>query len=945
MSQPLDPERWRRLSSVLDAALDLPPEARSRYLDAACQGDESLRRQVEELLQAEAAAGGFLAAPAAERAAPLVVEMMGPLAEASSAEPPPAGRMVGAYRLLGPLGEGGMGTVHLAERADGQFEQQVAIKLLRHGLHSPEAQRRFLLERQILARLEHPAIARLLDGGVTEHGVPFFVMERVEGSPVTTHCRERQLGIADRLRLFLEICDAAQYAHRNLIVHRDLKPSNILVDSAGHVKLLDFGIAKLLADSDDTVPVEATRTLLQALTPEYAAPEQVRGDAITTATDVYSLGVLLYELLTGERPYRVPRGTNVELERAILEQEPARPSARDARLRGDLDWIVLKALQKEPERRYASPEALATDLRRHLAGLPVSARADTLAYRARKFVRRHRLGVVAAGLLLLSLVGGLVGTSWQARRAQREARKAEAVKEFMKSLFAASDPAEAQGKERTARQLLDDGAKRIETELADQPEVQSEVARMIAATYHGLGEYDRALPLLQADLERRRRLDGPRSIAAAETVTQLADLHYDQGHIAEAGPLYEQALAIRREHGERSPEVAELLWDLGGIKRNSDDLAGAEQVDTQALQLYIETKGADSKEATWVRESLAIIYAQAGRAGEAVALEQPVAAWRETHDGPDHPTTLIARYNLTTFLLRVGRLAEAAPIIEDVVERQRRVLGPRHDRLAGSLRTLARIRDAAGQSEEALPPIAEAIGIHREKFGPGHLQVAIDLLNQATIESHTARLAEAERDVRQALALEKKASGTAATDLAAAHWLTGLVLAEVGRLAEADEELSQAVAAFRAQQPSQALALAWALDTLCDVALRLGQPPRAAALGEEAMAILGRSDSKDHPATALARAHAGAALWANGQPGEGENLLREGVTQLQRQFPAGHRDLATAQSLLGAALAGSGRTTEAQPLLQEALRWRQAHLGPADPRTAAVRRLLAPPIR
>src|SRR5262249_21618475 len=246
MSQALDPERWRRVSSVLDAALDLPPEARSGYLDDACAGDAALRRQVEELLAAEAAAGGFLAAPAAERAAPLVAAMLEPLAEP---EAPPAGRRVGPYRLLGALGEGGMGTVHLAERADGQFEQQVAIKLLRHGLHSPEAQRRFLQERQILARLEHPAIARLLDRGVTATGVPFFVMERIEGSPVTVHCRERQLGLEAQLRLFLEICDAAQYAHRNLVVHRDLKPSNILVDASGHVKLLDFGIAKLLAES------------------------------------------------------------------------------------------------------------------------------------------------------------------------------------------------------------------------------------------------------------------------------------------------------------------------------------------------------------------------------------------------------------------------------------------------------------------------------------------------------------------------------------------------------------------------------------------------------------------------------------------------------------------------------------------------------------------------
>jgi serine/threonine-protein kinase len=451
-----------------------------------------------------------------------------------------------------------MGTVYLAERVDGQFEQQVAIKLLKQGLPGEDARRRFLQERQILARLEHPGIARLLDGGVTAEGTPFFVMEHVEGRPVTAYCNEQNFGIEQRLRVFLEICDAVQYAHRNLVVHRDLKPSNILVDAAGRVKLLDFGIAKLLAEGDDGAPAEATRSVLRAMTPEYAAPEQVRGDPVTTATDVYVLGVLLYELLAGQRPYRVGRGPISELERAILEEEPLRPSARTTggaglpgigprelqrRLRGDLDGIVLKALEKEPERRYPSAEALATDIRRHLQGLPVSAHGDRLAYRTWKFARRHRLSMAAAGLGFLSLIGGLIGTTWQAQRAAREARKAEVVKDFLKSLFSASDPKEAQGKERTARQLLEDGARRIETELKDQPEVQSEVARLIAAVYRELGEYDRAAPLLSADLERHRKLDGPRSLAVAESLTQLADVIFrlDDGQVRESSLPVESA--------------------------------------------------------------------------------------------------------------------------------------------------------------------------------------------------------------------------------------------------------------------------------------------------------------------------------------------------------------------------------------------------------------------
>jgi serine/threonine-protein kinase len=942
--RPLDRERWQRVSALLDGALERAAEARPVYLAGACGGDLELRREVEELLAAEAAADSFLSISAAERAAPLVAALEDDPAEA---EANAHGRVLGAYRLLGELGEGGMGTVYLAERADGQFEQQVALKLLKHGFAGETSQRRFLQERQILARLQHPAIARLLDGGVTPEGVPFFVMERVVGRPVTEFCRERQLGKAQILAIFLEICDAAQYAHRNLVVHRDLKPSNILVDDAGHVKLLDFGIAKLLAEDQAPSAAGSTRTLVRAFTPEYAAPEQLLGEPVTTATDVFSLGVLLYELLTGERPHRTTRSGGALLEQAVLEQEPARPSSRASRerareLRGDLDWIALKALQKEPERRYASAEALAADIRRHQQGLPVTARRDTLRYRASKFVRRHRLAAAAGAVVLLSLLAGLVGTTWQARRAAREARKAEAVKDFMKSLFAASDPSQAQGRERTARELLEDGARRIETELASQPEVQSEVARLIAATYQQLGEYDRALPLLRADLERRRRLDGPRSVPAAESLTALADVVYDEGRHADAGPLYEEALAIRRSRGGgRTPEVAELLWDLGGVRRNAEDLKGAEALDEEALSIYAATKGPDSKEATWVRESLAIVYAQAGRPLDAANTQAPVAAWRAAHDGLDHPQTLNARYNLATYLLRLGRIAEAKEIIEDVVARQRRVLGPRHDRLAAGLRVLARARHDGGDAEAALPLIAEALAIHRERFGPHHLQVTVDLAWQATIESHTGRLAEAERDARLALLGAASDKGMVAGDLAQLRLQVGSVFAEAGRDAEARAELTQAVEVFRARQPAEALSLGYGLDALGDIARRTGHCERGAAIGEEAIAMLDASDLEDHPAAAYARVRAGAALWACARAAAGEPLMRAGLESLERRYPGGSFQLAGARFLLGDALARSGRADEAGPLLADALAWRQSHFGPDDPRTLAARRAFA----
>lgn len=943
------------MSAILDAALEIPAEARAAHLDQACAGDLELRKQVDELLAADAAAGSFLAESALEQAAPLVAE----IAEELDAPPPPHGRgsSVGAYRLLGPLGEGGMGLVYLAERKDGQFEHQVAVKVLRQGLQGEEAGRRFLQERRILARLQHPGIARLLDGGVTPDGSPFFVMERVEGRPVTAYCDERRLGIDARLRVFLEICEAVQYAHRRLVVHRDLKPSNILLDEAGRVKLLDFGIAKVLADGSEEAAAESTRTALRAMTPEYAAPEQVRGDPVTTATDVYALGVLLHELLTGQRPYRDVRGVTSELERAILEQEPTRPSARTGGaglpgigvaelrrlLRGDLDGIVLRALEKEPERRYPSAEALAADVRRHLEGLPVLARGDRAAYRARKFVRRHRVGAGAGLLVLVSLISGLAATAWQARRAQREARKAEAVKDFLKSLFAASDPAEAQGKERTARQLLEDGARRIETELKGQPEVQSEVARLVAGVYRELGEYDHAAPLLRADLERHRTLEGPRSVAAAETLTRLADVLYEQSRFDEAGALYEEALAIQRQRrGERSPEVAELLWDVAGVKRNRGDLSDAETLQRRALAIYLSTRGEDSSEVAAVRESLAITFADGDRYHEAAELQEPVVGWRERHYGPDHPNTLVARYNLAIYFLALGRSADAAQIAKDVSERQRRVIGSRHARLAATLRLLARAQDGTGHAEDALGPIGEALALHRESPGPARLEVALDLAWQGLLEARTGHRAEAERDGRDTLALLEAQPSMGPIQQANTRAVAGSVLAEVGRLEDADRELSSAIAAFRSARRS-GIWFGRALDTLADVARQRGDLTRAAPLGQEALAVLDRSGGPDHPATGLARVHVGTALYAAGETGPGERLFRTGLGSLERAYAAGHADLAAAWFLAGETLARSGRVTEAQRLLQPALEWRRVHFGATDPRTVAVRRVLDSP--
>lgn len=424
----MDAARWQQIKALLGAALDLPRADRAGFLDRECAGDTSLRAEVESLLAANDAADGFL------ETSP-VVPVSGFL---EAAEPPSRiGLRVGAYAIVEEIARGGMGEVYRAVRADDQFRKQVAVKLLRPGLDAAFVLDRFRAERQILASLDHPNIARLIDGGVTGDGLPYFVMELIEGEPIDAYCETHRLSIAARIELFRAVCEAVHYAHQRLVVHRDIKPSNILVAADGTPKLLDFGIARLVDEGESAPTAPRTLTEFRALTPEYASPEQIRGEPVTTASDVYSLGVLLYRLIAGRSPYRADASRPLDLAREILEQDPPRPSAAvgadgtgEARrlqrqLRGDLDTIVLHALRKDPARRYGSAERLAEDLRRHLAGLPVEARPDTWTYRAAKFLRRHAVAVAATVLVFASLVGGIVLALHSAEVARHERDRAQ----------------------------------------------------------------------------------------------------------------------------------------------------------------------------------------------------------------------------------------------------------------------------------------------------------------------------------------------------------------------------------------------------------------------------------------------------------------------------------------------------------------------------------------
>ena len=903
----IPPERWARMEELLDGALDRPAAERIAWLAQECADDLALRGAVERLLAA-GAAPTRLPHPPADLVAPLLQEL--------AAEAPDR---VGPWRLLRELGHGGMGAVYLAKRDDDQFQKQAAVKLLHRGLAGDELTRRFRHERQILATLEHPHIARLLDGGIAD-GVPYIVMEYVDGLPLDEFCERHRLPVAERLVLFGDVCAAVQYAHQSLVVHRDLKPSNILVTADRQVKLLDFGIAKLLADEGHHVADAETRTGLRLMTPEYAAPEQVRGGRVTTATDVYALGVVLYELLAGRRPYDLRGRTPSEIERVICETEPVRPSTAAGaatggdtqslrrRLRGDLDTIVLKALRKEPGRRYPSAAALLEDLRRYRDGLPVLARPDSFTYRARKFAGRHRVGVAVTALALagaLAAAGRERALRAQAEseraKAEAESAKARAVQEFLVGVFGASDPytgsAEA-SRELTAQRLLDRGRARVDSALGSEPEVQAEMRTVLGRVYANLGLYADAAPLLERALERRRALLGERHEAVAATATELGDVYLRQARYAEAESLLGAALATRRAlHGAESEPAARSL------------------------------------------DRLATVYQEQSRYGDAEPLFREALAIRRSRLGPDHADVAESLANLSLILWWLGRYEEADSLVERAVGIRRDRLGPRHALVAESMHNLAQVRQSRGRMEEAESLFRESLAMKREAFGSAHPRVTVHLNNYGRLLRDMGRYDEAEPLLQEALALDRRLFGEEHPYVAASLTNVALVQGDRGQLEQADTLFRQVLAMYRRLVGEKHLRVAFTLNNLATVRHRMGDLAGAERLFRESLAQYHELFGPEHRYTASVSASLAEVLRDRGGRGlaEAESLFRSAVRSLEAGMPETRGRLGPALAGLGQTLVAGGRPAEARPLLERGLELTRERYGDADWRTAEAR--------
>jgi serine/threonine-protein kinase len=831
---------WRRVRDVLEEVIALDPAARRAALDVRCGDDAGLRAEVESLLIAgEEAAGVFAEATPADTV-DFDAELVAP-------------RSIGAYRVVRELGRGGMGSVYLGERSEGDFAHRVAIKVVRAGAGSELVLRRFRAERQILAALQHAGIARLYDGGLTEEGMPYLVMEYVEGGNLLAFCAERRLGLRERVALFARVCEAVRYAHRHLVVHRDLKPSNILVSPEGEPKLLDFGLAKIVQPPTQGASGPQTVTSLRWMTPEYASPEQVRGEAVTTATDVYSLGVVLYELLTGRKPYALKTATGAELEHAILGQDPARASSVAAAssgdrrlLRGDLDTICAKCLQKDPQRRYGGAAELAEDLGRYLRGMAVRARPDSAPYRMRKFVARHRWGVGAAAALAVTAMALTAVYTVRLRherdRARLEAQRAEQVATFLTEIFRTGGAPSAV--KPSAADLLGRGVERIES-LDGQPELQASLLLTLGTAARLSGDLDRAETLLRRSVALREESFGTDSLEAAASLEDLGKAQRMAARFAEAAATLERALAIRRQRlPPRDPAIAASLdalagvhWALGHYREATDMVERAvavmeagrpddAEVDRmrgnlgQALEAIGELERArgvyqrmlEHAERLGGPEGPNVVFAVLGLGTCALADEDFTAARKYLERavslklkeyGSSHSSTAEAQRVLGSALVGDGEWAAGRALLDTAVATDEDLLGPRHPELASALVASGRAYLGAGQLDRAAADFSRALEIREQALGASATQVGEVLVEKATLELTRQEPALAEPLLRRALEIERRGLVAGHRDFVRCLLALGQALRERGRLEEARPRFEEAVEIARRSLPAR----------------------------------------------------------------------------------------------------------------------------------------------
>ena len=933
----LSPDRWQEISPHLDHALSLNENERAVWLEAFRASNPELADVLERLLEEHRslAKDGFL-------------EGNPPVATSATLL---AGQAIGAYRLISPIGEGGMGSVWLAERSDGRFERRVAIKFLRFSFSAQGGAERFRREGRILGQLADPHIAELIDAGVSANGEPYLVLEHVEGEQIDQYCDKLSLDVDGCIRIFLDVLSAVAHAHANLIVHRDLKPSNVVVRTDGQVKLLDFGIAKLLAEDENS---PATTILTQpgggALTPQYAAPEQVMGAPITTATDVYALGVLLYLLLTGQHPAgRAPRSA-ADLMQAIVEREPRRasevvmeagvafagkrittPERLRHQLRGDLDTILGKALKKNPAERYSSVTALADDLERYLKHVPISAQPDSFTYRTAKFVRRNRGGLATAGVFALVLISAAVISVRQSIRAgtaaaaaNREAAVAQAVNDFLQYDLLAQASANRQLRPGTnpdpdlkVRTALDRAAERIEGKFAQQPEVEASIRTTIGQTYEELGLYPEARKQLERALKLQRSVLGEDNQKTLGTQNLLGWTARLQGNYPEAEALLNSTLAARRRVlGTEHRETLFSMNNLAVLYAEEGKYAQAEALDSETLEIRRRVLGPDHPDTLVSTGNLAEVYMAEGKYAQAEALDNQALEGKDRVLGQEHPETLISIRDLAEVYESEGKYAQAEALNQQVLEIRRRVLGTEHPSTLASMSDLGLDYSDEGKYAQAEALDSQILEIRRRVLGPDHLDTLVSMYYLADDYANVGKYARAEALNSQSLEIMRRVLGPEHPNTLNSMNNLADDYSYEGKYAQAEVLFNQTLAmARRVQGPEHPSTLMF-MSEFAGMYQRKGNYALAQRYAGQALAGRRHALGSEHPDTMASATDLALAYVSQGKFAESEPLAREAMGTDQKKQP-GDWQRFRAESLLGASLAGQKKYAEAEPLLLE----------------------------
>lgn len=844
----MNSKEWEEIQNYFHQCIELPLREQDSIIDKLQNKKPSIAKEVKKLLNAHHASGAFLEEEVLDE---------------SFISP---GDRLGPWRIIREIGQGGMSTVFLASRADGQFDRQVAVKFL-HGLIPGQSMhRRLQLEQKILASLQHKNIAQLLDAGITDEGRPYFILEYIDGQPITDWCDDQKLTLTARLKIFEQICEAVQFAHQRLIVHRDLKPTNILVDKTGNVKLLDFGIAKILADEpQEGIPL--TRTGQFLMTPEYASPEQVHGESITTSTDVYALGLILCEILTGSLPYSVSGKSTIEIGSIISERSPAKPSSIvgseqslktdygrginpnqiKKQLKGDLDNIVLKSLRKEPERRYGSADQLLQDIRHFQKNEPISARTENPGYLVKKFIQRNRTAVSAAAIIAFILVATVIFSLIQARNTEIERLKTEQVNTFLQEMLASPNPFE-DGLDVKVVDILDQTADRIDEQLLNQPEVEASVRRTLGITYRELGDIEKAHAQLSQALDIQNQLYDPPNAELSETQAEMAKTVQLEGNYETADSLLNLAYTSDLElFGRESTTIAARLGDMGSIQWDMGNFEEAESLLRESLQLEQLLRQPNHEKIAMSLGNLATLLSSQGHLEEALELyRRELEIYRFNYEDDQHPSIPQVLSHIGVILDDLEQFEEARETHLRALELFRELKGEEHPDVVYAMNNLASVMTKMGDMEEALTMQEDAAVLYKDIFGPDHPNLGIQYNN---------------------IAFTKR---------------------NMGNLEGAKESYRQAIDTWQAGLPPDHPFLAYGYHNLASVLLTQNRPAEALPYFQDAYEIRKEHLAPDNPERALTATMLGECLASLGREIEAEPLLINGYLALRQSRGENH---------------------------------------------------------